>query len=82
MVNPSRQGTIYPGIDSGPIEDNPVFRLVRVPDSNRRFWRTEILSDTRGSYEEKIQTVKERPWRFFRFVSDGPEIHQHTPYFG
>jgi predicted acetyltransferase len=56
--------------------------LVRVLDSNTPavvFWRTAISGHTRGSYEEKIRMVKERPWRFFRFVSDGREIHEDTP---
>jgi hypothetical protein len=32
------------------------------------------IDTTRGSYQEEIRIVKERPWRFFRFVSDGPEM--------
>jgi predicted acetyltransferase len=49
--------------------------LVRVLELNAPavlFWRTAISSYSRGSYEEQGRIVKGRPWRFFRFVTKGP----------
>lgn len=48
--------------------------LVRVIESNAPavlFWRTAISCHSLGSYEEKGRIVNGRPWRFFRFVSNG-----------
>jgi predicted acetyltransferase len=48
--------------------------LVRALEANAPavlFWRTAIASDSRGSYHEEVRIVNERPWRFFRFVSNG-----------
>jgi predicted acetyltransferase len=48
--------------------------LVRVLESNEPavlFWRATISSHSRGSYEEESRIVNGRPWRFFRFVSNG-----------
>jgi predicted acetyltransferase len=48
--------------------------LVRVLELNTPavyFWRTAISSHSRGSYQEEERMVKGRPWRFFRFVSQG-----------
>jgi predicted acetyltransferase len=46
--------------------------LVRVLELNAPavlFWRAAIESQVRGSYQEELQLVDGRPWRFFRFVS-------------
>jgi predicted acetyltransferase len=48
--------------------------LVRVLESNTPallFWRAAISSYSHGSYEEEEHLVNGRPWRFFRFVSNG-----------
>jgi predicted acetyltransferase len=48
--------------------------LVRVLELNAPavlFWRNAISSYTGGSQEEERRIVNGRPWRFFRFVSDG-----------
>jgi predicted acetyltransferase len=48
--------------------------LVRVVESNAPavlFWRTAISQRSRGSFQEEGRVVGGRPWRFFRFVSDG-----------
>jgi predicted acetyltransferase len=48
--------------------------LVRILELNAPavlFWRTAISSHSRGSYVEEGRIVKERAWRFFRFVSTG-----------
>lgn len=48
--------------------------LVRVLEANApavTFWRTAISSYSRGSYEEEGRVVNGRPWRFFRFTSNG-----------
>lgn len=48
--------------------------LVRVLELNAPavlFWRTAISRHSRGSYQEERRIVKGRPWRFFRFVSNG-----------
>jgi predicted acetyltransferase len=48
--------------------------LVRVLEANApaaAFWRTVISSYARGAYEEEGRIVNGRPWRFFRFASNG-----------
>jgi len=48
--------------------------LVRVLEANApaaAFWRNAISSYSRGSYEEEGRMVNGRPWRFFRFASNG-----------
>ncbi len=48
--------------------------LVRVLEVNApavAFWRTVILSYSDDSYAEEGRMVNGRPWRFFRFVSNG-----------
>ena len=48
--------------------------LVRVLELNAPavlFWRTAISRHSRGSYEEEGRIFKGRPWRFFKFVSNG-----------
>ncbi len=48
--------------------------LVRVLEANTPavlFWRNAITSHSHGVYEEEERIVKRRPWRFFRFVSNG-----------
>jgi predicted acetyltransferase len=48
--------------------------LVRVLELNAPavlFWRTAISRHSRGSYKEEGRIFKGRPWRFFKFVSNG-----------
>jgi predicted acetyltransferase len=48
--------------------------LVRVFEANPPavpFWRTAISSYSCGSYKEERHIVNGRPWRFFRFLSNG-----------
>ncbi len=48
--------------------------LVRVLESNTPailFWRISISSYSLGAFEEEKRIVHGRPWRFFRFVSNG-----------
>jgi predicted acetyltransferase len=48
--------------------------LVRVFEANAPavlFWRDAISGYSPGSYREEHRIVDGRPWRFFRFVSDG-----------
>lgn len=54
--------------------EHPGEWLVRVLEANApaiHFWRTAISSYSGGSYEEEARIVKDRPWRFFRFVPSG-----------
>jgi len=54
--------------------EHPGEWLVRVLEANApavTFWRTAVASYTRGSYKEDKRISKERPWRFFRFLSNG-----------
>ena len=55
-------------------DERPGEWLVRVLEANAPavlFWRTAIAAYSRGSYKEEDRIVKGRPWRFFRFVSNG-----------
>jgi predicted acetyltransferase len=50
--------------------------LVRVLEANASavaFWRREISSYSVGLYEEAQQIVDNRPWKFFRFISNKAE---------
>ena len=53
--------------------------LVRVLEANTPavgFWRTAIARYSRGTCKEEEREVNGRPWRFFRFVSNGASITQ------
>ena len=55
-------------------KERPGEWLVRVLELNTPavlFWRAAIASYSRGSYKEEGRIVNGRPWRFFRFASNG-----------
>jgi predicted acetyltransferase len=54
--------------------EHPGEWLVRVAEANApavRFWRISISSYSHASYQEEPRVINGRPWRFFRFVSNG-----------
>lgn len=54
--------------------EHPGEWLVRVLEANAPavlFWRSAISRHSGGLYEEEGRMVKGRPWRFFRFLSNG-----------
>jgi predicted acetyltransferase len=54
--------------------EHPGEWLVRVLVANTAavaFWQAAISDYSCGLYEDQTRIVNERPWRFFRFLSDG-----------
>jgi len=55
-------------------DDRPGEWLVRVLEANAPalpFWREAISRYSRASHQEEVRILDERPWRFFRFQSQG-----------
>jgi predicted acetyltransferase len=54
--------------------ERPCKWLVRALEANAPavlFWQTAISNHSRNSFEEERRIVNGRPWRFFRFISNG-----------
>ena len=76
VIRRFRRSGIGQGMATFLWNERPGEWLVRVLEANVPavpFWRTSISNYTGGSYNEEARIVKGRPWRFFRFVSNGAQ---------